>query len=192
MCGTHPPRFTIILLAHEGLNGTMAAMAGWFSRWRRSNDAPHVFLSYRREDSAEVAGRLFDVLAARWGADHVFLDIANIELGMDWERHVRAAIDSSDAVLALIGSRWLAASRRDSGTRRLDEPEDFVRLQIESALRQHKRLLPVLVDGALMPKAALLPVEIRRLTEFQAMPLRSASWNDDCAALIRTLGPGRP
>ena len=103
-----------------------------------------VFISYRREDSGYPAGWLFDQLAASLGADRVFKDVDSIEPGEDFAEVISDAV-SSCAVLAVIGDRWLAAADEDG--RRLDDPGDFVRLEIEAALTRGVRVIPVLVGG---------------------------------------------
>lgn len=119
-----------------------------------------IFISYRRDDTAGRAGRLFDVLVARFGARNVFQDVAAIAPGMDFAEQVDEAIAQSDAVLVVIGSEWLTI-RGPYGTRRLDEPDDYVRREIGAALAAGVRVVPVLVDGALLPTPDDLPEAAR-------------------------------
>ena len=115
---------------------------------------PRLFISYRREDSIAYAGRLYDHLSAHFGADRVFMDIGQIEAGDDFVKVLDSEIAASDVVIALIGPAWLNASNENG--RRLDQPDDFVCHELAAALRQGKRLIPVLVGGATMPPASVL------------------------------------
>jgi hypothetical protein len=108
--------------------------------------AGRVFISYRRGDAAYPAGRLFDRLVDRFGAGRVFEDVDSIEPGDDFAEVITATVESCAVLLAVIGPHWLAAAGQD-GRRRLDDPEDFVRLEIEAALARGVRVIPVLVDG---------------------------------------------
>jgi len=109
-----------------------------------------IFMTYRREDTAYPAAWLFDRLAGHFGRDQVFKDIDSIELGDDFVEVITAAVGSCDALLALIGDRWLSSTDRD-GQRRLDDPGDFVRLEIEAALARDVRVIPILVGGPRCP-----------------------------------------
>jgi len=107
-----------------------------------------IFISYRRVDSAGYAGRIYDRLAARFGEDAVFMDVDDIPAGLDFVDVLQNAVQSCDALAALIGPNWLDA-RDDAGVRRVDNPEDFVRVEIAAALERDIRVIPVLVDGPL-------------------------------------------
>src|SRR3990170_4013782 len=109
-----------------------------------------VFLSYRREDAAGHAGRLADHLLDRFGQGSVFMDVESIEAGADFTAAIERAISASEAVLVGIGPGWLDATT-SSGSKRLDDPADFVRREIEAALASEVRVIPVLVGGASMP-----------------------------------------
>ena len=110
-----------------------------------------IFISYRREDAAWPAGRLSDLLITRFGAGRVLTDIDSIEAGEDFIDTITAAVARCDVVLVLIGSRWLDITD-GAGYRRLDDPSDFVRLEIETALaRPDIRVVPVLLERGLMP-----------------------------------------
>ena len=111
-----------------------------------------VFISYRRQDAAYPAGWLFDRLTGHLGEGHVFKDVDSIRLGDDFVDKITAAVGTCAVLLAVIGPRWLTASGEEGG-RRLDDPADFVRLEIEAALTRGVRVIPVLVDGARMPIA---------------------------------------
>jgi hypothetical protein len=103
-----------------------------------------IFISYRREDASYPAGWLFDRLADRFGRGQVFKDIDSIRLGDDFVEVITRAVGSCDVLLALIGEEWLTVSDQD-GRRRLDDPDDFVRLEIEAALARNVRVIPILV-----------------------------------------------
>ena len=114
--------------------------------------AGRVFISYRREETAYPAGWLFDRLADRFGRGQIFKDIDSIQLGDDFVEVITAAVGSCDVLLALIGDRWLTITD-EQGRARLDDPEDFVRLELEAALTRNVRVIPILVEGARMPRA---------------------------------------
>ncbi len=152
-----------------------------------------VFLSYRREDSAGFAGRLADGLEAEFGAGSVFRDVDDIRPGEDFQLAIDSQLRSVDAVLVLIGPRWLDA--RIDGARRLDDPGDLVRLEVATALASGKPVIPVLVGGAPMPGEAELPTLLAALARRQAVVLSDSGWQGDVARLVASLRPllgGRP
>src|SRR5688572_4986062 len=120
------------------------------------------FMSYRREDAPGHAGRLADRLLDRFGHGSVFMDVDSIEAGADFTEEIARSIAASEAVLVVIGPGWLAA-RTSSGSRRLDEQDDFVCREIEAAFSSDVRVIPVLVGGAQMPAEAELPSSIGAL-----------------------------
>jgi hypothetical protein len=115
---------------------------------------PRITISYRRDDSLDITGRIFDRLAGHFGREAVFRDIDNIPPGTDFRRHIDRVLDESDIVLAIVGPRWIGP---DDEQRRLASPADPVRLEIETALRKDKPLIPVLVSRAVMPHPEALP-----------------------------------
>jgi hypothetical protein len=115
---------------------------------------PRITISYRRDDSLDITGRIFDRLAAHFGREAVFRDIDNIPLGVDFRRHIDGVLGESDIILAIIGPRWIGMR---AGQSRLTNPADPVRLEIETALQKGKPLIPVLVSRATMPRAEQLP-----------------------------------
>lgn len=152
-----------------------------------TGDVPgRIFMTYRREDTAYPAAWLFDRLASHFGRDQVFKDIDSIELGDDFVEVITAAVGSCDALLALIGDRWLSSTDRD-GQRRLDDPGDFVRLEIEAALARNVRVIPILVEGAQMPRAEELPASLAKLARRQALELSPARFDADTQRLLRVL-----
>jgi hypothetical protein len=120
-----------------------------------------VLISYRRADSDYPAGWLFDRLAEHFGRGRVFKDVDSLEPGDDFAEVITAAVSSCSALVAVIGQRWLTITD-EHGQRRLDNPEDFVRLEIEAALTRGVRVIPVLVNGASMPRSADLPLACSR------------------------------
>ncbi|HSJ92135.1 MAG TPA: toll/interleukin-1 receptor domain-containing protein [Ilumatobacter sp.] len=145
-----------------------------------------VFISYRRSDTGGRAGRLSDVLAARFGDDHVFHDVTTLTPGTDFDEQIDATIARCDAVLVVIGSRWLDEAD-PTGVRRLDRADDLVRHEVRTALSQDKRIVPVLVDGARLPTAPELPDDITPMVRRQAVAIRDESWQQDVRELIRGL-----
>ena len=144
-----------------------------------------VFICYRREDAGYPAGWLFDQLAARLGADQVFKDVDSIEPGDDFAEVITGAVSSCAVLLAVIGGRWLAAAGQDE--RRLDNPGDFVRLEIEAALARGVRVIPVLVDGARMPRSDQLPASLAPLARRQAIELSHSRFSADLTGLLNVL-----
>jgi TIR domain len=145
-----------------------------------------VFISYRRGETAYPAGWLFDRLAERFGDDQVFKDVDSIELGDDFVEVITAAVGACDVLLALIGDQWLTMTGED-GSPRIQDPDDFVRLEIEAALARNVRVIPVLVDGATMPHADELPPSIASLARRQALELSPSRFHSDTDRLLEML-----
>jgi len=148
--------------------------------------APRIFISYRREDSEGHAGRLYDALSARFGDEQVFMDVDTIPLGADFTEAIAEAVGACDVLLAVIGRDWLSATASD-GRRRLDDPHDFVRIEIKSALKREVRVIPTLVHGAEIPRAGELPRDIAALSRRNGIQLRSDSWAYGIGQLIETI-----
>jgi hypothetical protein len=158
---------------------------------------PHVFISYRRQDTGQVVSRLLQDLAAAIGENRIFYDRENLQGGDRWKERLKEEISRCSAFLALIGKGWLRASNEESGQRRLDEPEDWVRSELELALETSRStellIVPLLVDDAKMPKRLYLPKSIQGILDHQALPLRTATsheWNGDLQVLLARLGEG--
>ena len=145
-----------------------------------------IFISYRRDDSAGYAGRLYDRLAAHFGAGRVFMDVEGIEPGTDFVTAIENAVGSCRVLIVVIGDEWLNTSDA-AGRRRLDDPNDFIRLETAIALKRNIRVVPVLVGGALMPRAEDLPEELRPLARRQAIEVSHKQWEASTAELIRAL-----
>lgn len=145
-----------------------------------------LFISYRRDDSAGHAGRLFDALKARFGAEQVFMDVSGLRPGQDFVAALDAALAQTDCLLAVIGPRWLDATNA-AGQRRINAADDFVQLEISRALAQGATVIPVLVHGASMPAASALPPALQPLARRQAISLTDQRWNSDVQELIALL-----
>jgi hypothetical protein len=148
--------------------------------------AGRIFISYRRQETAYPAGWLYDRLVEHLGQGQVFKDVDSIELGDDFVEVITAAVAGCDVLLALIGDRWLTITGED-GQRRLDDPGDFVRLEIEAALTRNVRVIPVLVDGARMPRVAEVPASLAKLVRRQALELSPSRFDFDTRRLLRVL-----
>jgi hypothetical protein len=148
--------------------------------------AGRVFISYRRVDTPHVAGRLFDRLEIRFGTGNVFMDVDSIEPGLDFAETIEAAVGASDVLLALIGPRWVDAVD-EYGRRRLEDPDDFITLEITAALRRRIRVIPVLVDGAPPPRREDLPESLATLARRQGVRLDHASFGAGTATLMSAL-----
>jgi tetratricopeptide (TPR) repeat protein len=163
-----------------------------------SDAGERVFLSYRREDTGQIVARLASDLAAALGEDQVFHDRESLQGGELWPERLRAAIEGAEVVVALIGTGWVQARDDASGMRRLDDPGDWVRLELETALGEARsrplRIVPVLVDGAEMPdERSRLPDAVKAIAQHQALPLRTATepeWEADVAKILAVIGAG--
>lgn len=147
---------------------------------------PGVFISYRRSDSGGYAGRLFDILSAHFGKENIFMDLDTIEGGDNFSAVIDQKIGASDVLVAVIGSQWVTIADQH-GSRRLDNPQDFVRLEIGKALARGIRVIPVLVGGASLPHKEDLPNDLRPLCDHQAVEIRDAYFHSDAEHLAETL-----
>jgi hypothetical protein len=145
-----------------------------------------IFISYRRGDSSGYAGRLSEHLVERFGPDRIFMDIDSIAPGDDFVDAIRSAIQACAAVIVVIGRRWTDAVD-ECGRKRLEDPGDVVRLEIVSALELGVRVIPILVDGAVMPAAETLPAELVILTRKHAVEISNSRWSYDTRRLIDAL-----
>ena len=147
-----------------------------------------IFISYRRDDAEGQAGRLFDDLTEQFGSDTVFMDVAAIEPGRDFRRAIDDQVSSCGVMLAIIGRSWLTA-KSESGSRRLDDPADFVRLETASALKRNIPVVPVLVQGARIPRAEDLPEDLKELAFRNSVELTHVRWDSDVQVLVKALRP---
>jgi hypothetical protein len=147
---------------------------------------PTIFISYRRDDAFHQAGRLADRLMHEFGKRNVFIDLDSISAGDDFSQRIDQALTASDIALVLIGPGWLSATA--NGRRRLDDPKDFVRREIASALaRADVLVVPLLLDDTVMPPAKELPREIKPLAQRQSLTLSRQHWKADESELVSSL-----
>jgi hypothetical protein len=152
-----------------------------------------VFISYRRHTAPGEARAIFENLTGRLGQGSVFMDVDSISLGRDFRSELQKTLAVCDVMLVVIDKDW-ADDKDDKGRRRLDSPGDYVRMEIESALKRDIAVTPVLVKGAQMPEAEQLPAEIRDLVYRNAFELTVNRWGSDLHEMVRRLGldaPGR-
>ena len=144
-----------------------------------------VFISYRRDDSADVTGRIYDRLSNHFGSADVFKDVDSIPLGKDFREIIDDAVSKSSAVIVVIGRHWLTSESGEDGSRIHDE-NDFVRAEVSTALRQRKPVIPVLVANATMPMEAELPDDIKDITYRNGVRIRpDPDFGNDVERLIR-------
>jgi hypothetical protein len=147
---------------------------------------PGIFISYRRQDASGHAGRIYDALSRRYGAEQVFLDVG-IEPGVDFVEQIDDAVGSCRLLVVVIGPDW-TTMQDAKGRRRLEDPADLIRVEVEAGLRRPDvRVVPVLVQGARMPTAEALPSSLASLTRRNALELSDARWNYDVDRLISTV-----
>ena len=139
----------------------------------------NVFISYRREDTAGYAGRLYDRLKVAFPGQ-VFIDVGEIPPGADFVKAIEEHIQGCAALLALIGTSWATHDR-------LQDPADFVRLEIASALKRNTTVIPVLVGAAKLPAAATLPEDVQPLLRHQTISISDEDWDHGCERLIQAL-----
>jgi hypothetical protein len=145
-----------------------------------------IFLSYRRTDSAGWAGRLHDSLRRLLPSVPVIMDVEDIPPGVDFQDFIEEAVARCDLLVALMGPQWLEA-RNAKAERRLDDPDDYTRLEIEKALKRDIRVVPVLVGGARFPDASELPESLRPLVRRQNFELPDRGWDESCGRLARAI-----
>src|SRR3712207_7691642 len=137
-----------------------------------------IFIRYRRGESTIYAGRLYDGLSARLGDQDVFMDVDAIEPGVDFVEYIEREVGACEILIALIGRDWATVTDAQ-GVRRLDDPQDFVRLELATGLRRDIRVIPVLVQGATMPRADELPEDLKPLARRNALEIADLRWRQD-------------
>jgi len=147
---------------------------------------PTLFLSYRQSDTLGQTGRLADALEARYGRGAVFRDLDSIEAGQRFEAVIERALADCRVFLPLIGDDWLTVRGAD-GRRRLDDPQDFVRREVATALARGIPVIPLLLEGARIPAATELPTELRPMLERQALELSETRWDFDVGRLVAAI-----
>src|SRR5215207_7894348 len=148
--------------------------------------APKLFICYRREETAAHAGRLYDALSAKFGEPNVFMDI-ELEPGIDFVDRIRQVVGSCHVLLVIVGPKWAALSD-GADHARIEDEDDYVRLEVETALRRSDvRVIPLLVAGARMPHSDELPEAVRALTRRNAFELSDLRWRYDVGRLMDAL-----
>jgi WD40 repeat protein len=145
-----------------------------------------IFISYRRQETSGLAGRLYDRLANEFSDHRVFMDVDTIAPGVDFAEAITHRVSTCQVLLAVIGPQWLTATDQE-GHRRLDDPDDFVRLEIEAALQRDIRVIPVLVDGTAMPRRQQLPDSLTGLARRHAFTVRHDSFGSDVQRLVNKI-----
>ena len=146
-----------------------------------------IFINYRRGDARSEAGRLFDWLSQYFGRDQVFMDVSgSIEPGLEFDKVIEKAVSSCEVLIVVIGKEWLRMVD-ENGKRRLEDPNDFVRMEIFAALKRNIRVIPVLVEGVTMPEASDLPEDLKRLCKRQASEISDNRWEFDTQQLVKVL-----
>jgi hypothetical protein len=145
-----------------------------------------IFISYRRSDTAGHAGRLYDFLTDEFSNERVFFDTNTIEPGVNFEQKLSSELEKSDVVLVLIGDQWLDSKGKD-GNKRLDDPKDYVRFEVATALSNNKIVIPVLLQHAQMPSTSELPEDLHDLAKRNAVRVNDDHWKSDCKMLSSVL-----
>ena len=144
---------------------------------------PRIFISYRREDSQYVTDSIYEHMVKHFDEDNVFLDVGSIPYGIDFRQHLQDQIRAHDVVLVIIGPDWSRIMKE-----RADQPNDFVRIEIENALKLNKLVIPVLVKGATMPNFTELPTSIQELQwRNSAYVRRQPDLGGDCVRLAKNI-----
>jgi hypothetical protein len=144
-----------------------------------------IFISYRVQDTAGETGRLVDALRTRFSDEQLFLDIDNLEPGADFSEVIEKYLDSCDVFLAVIGPHWIGD--REENQPRIQDANDWVRMEVATALRRNVRVVPVLVDGGTLPKPEQLPDDLQSLLRRQAIEISNKRWRYDTDQLIEFL-----
>jgi TIR domain len=147
--------------------------------------AQQVFVCYRREESAAHAGRVYDAMVSRFGERNVFMDI-DMEPGVDFVERITEVVSGCVALIVVIGPSWASLADAD-GTPRLEDPDDFVRLEVETALEHDAHVIPALVHGARMPRREDLPPGLKPLARRNALELSDGRWGYDVGRLLSVL-----
>jgi TIR domain-containing protein len=147
---------------------------------------PKVFICYRREDTAAHAGRLYDSMVNRFGEGNVFMDV-DMAPGVDFVERITEVVSACQVLIVVMGPSW-ATAEDEGGEVRIGDPDDFVRLEVETALKRREVTpIPVLVSEARMPKREALPPELQTLTRRNALELSNSRWSYDVERLHTTL-----
>jgi TIR domain len=149
--------------------------------------AGNIFISYRRDDSADVTGRIFDRLVQHFGRESIFKDVDSIPFGVDFRVHLRQMVEQCSTVLVIVGDRWLTVVD-ETGQRRIEDMGDFVRIEIEAALKRGIPVIPLLVKGAVMPRENDLPADLKEFAYRNGTAIRhDPDFHPDMDRLINSL-----
>lgn len=145
-----------------------------------------VFISYRRDDSADITGRIYDRLIQHFSREIVFKDVDSIPLGIDFRQHLEGALGQCRVLLAILGDQWMGGEIAE-GKRRIDDPRDHVRLELEVALSRNIPVIPVLVRKASIPAEDALPPSLQSLAYRNVRP--DPDFHGDIDRLIKGIEP---
>lgn len=151
----------------------------------------NIFINYRRQTDSGVAGRIYDNLSRELPGVSIFMDVDKLSPGDDFEQGLERSLASCKVLLAVMGPDW-AALTDGTGQRRLDHADDFVRRELRTALDKDVRVIPVLVNGAKMPEADALPVDLKGLAKRQAMEIRHERFSADIQVLAKAIADVTP
>jgi hypothetical protein len=146
----------------------------------------HIFISYRRDDSAGYTRAIYDHLVKRFSKARVFMDVDTIEPGLPFDEAINQAVGRCEILIAMIGKRWM--EERPGADPRINDAKDFVRLEIAAALSRNIRVIPVLLDGAVMPTEEALPEPLRALARRNAIEISNSRFDADVARLVEVVG----
>lgn len=150
-------------------------------------DTESIFISYRRDDSQDVVGRMYDKLVVRYGSDNVIRDIDSLTIGRPFPEALDDAVATSGIILVIIGKQWVTLCN-DDGTQRLADPNDFVRREVIRAIESHKSVVPVLVSGAEMPTKRDIPEPLHPLLDQHGSRVRpDPDFHHDMERLMRQI-----
>lgn len=146
-----------------------------------------IFISYRRDDSEDIAGRIFDHLTQEFGNKNLFKDVDSIPLGSDFREVIEESVQSCDVILAIIGKNWLGTNEQSNKTR-IDNPDDFVRIEIKAGLKRKIPIIPLLINNAKVPNRKELPEALESLAFKNGISIRpDPDFKNDINRLIRAL-----
>ncbi len=168
-------RISILKLMHMGLFTSTAATA-----------SKNIFISYRVSDTAGETGRLVDTLKQYFSDEQIFVDIEKIEPGVDFTVAISRSLELCDVLLAIIGPNWQGLNTTTNKSRIFND-DDWVRIEISTALKRNIRVVPVLVDGGTLPSEDQLPDDLKPLVRRQAYEISNKRWKYDTEQLIRFL-----
>lgn len=147
-----------------------------------------IFISYRRNDSGDITGRIYDRLVPHFGRDRIFKDVDSIPLGMDFKKHLDLAVAQCSIFLIVIGPNWLYSNNKNVKKSLIHDPADFVRIELESALTREIPVIPLFVRGATMPSKEDLPDNFQQLIYRNGIAIRpDPDFHIDMDRLIRAI-----